>query len=51
MTGAETSTVSPDEVMMGSLSGMGVAGLRAILRIFICKYIVFMARSSGAGEE
>lgn len=49
MTGAAASTVSPEEVMMGSLSGMGVAGLRAILRIFICKYIVFMARSSVVG--
>lgn len=50
MTGAEASTSSPDEVMMRSLSGMG-AGFRAILRIFICKYIVFMARSTVVGEE
>ena len=50
MTGAGASTVSPKEVMMGSLSGMG-AVFRAILRIFTCKYIAFMARSSVVGEE
>jgi hypothetical protein len=43
MTGAEASTVSPDEVMMGSLSGMGwlVFGL---FSVYLYANILFLWR-------